>query len=112
MDAYSFAATTPYGTGPATLFSPGTGDPFGIAFAGGPALLVPETYAGGDLLAFTLSAPGESFASLGITPVPVSITAGENTINLSFSTASAIPLPPAGLLLAGAMGALLLRRRG
>ncbi|PWJ21932.1 VPLPA-CTERM sorting domain-containing protein [Jannaschia seohaensis] len=106
IDAYEFAATTSFGTSVSTLLAPGTGDPFGIAFnSRDPVLLVPENYTTGTPLAFTLEAPGSSFASLGITPTDVTITAGANAINLNFSTA-VVPLPAGVVLLMTALAGL------
>ncbi|MEO0427552.1 MAG: hypothetical protein AAF160_08905 [Pseudomonadota bacterium] len=115
-DAYRIAATVPFGTQGSTTTAPGTGDLFGIAFSGGPLVMVPTGYVSQSPLSFAAAFPGESFASLGITAIgTVPITAGQNTINLNFSVAQAeIPVPPAIALLGGALlafGAVSRRRR-
>lgn len=64
---------------------------------------VPSGYASGGALAGTLMFPGESFASLGVTPGAYVYSLPNDTVTVHFEPA-AVPLPAALPLLLGALG--------
>lgn len=95
---------SPFGTGLGAAATSSSGDVFGFAKCGNiPCIVLPAGYANGTRLEFSAEFADASFLTLGIDASnPISLTAGDNTINLNFSMA-VIPLPPALPLLGAAL---------
>ena len=117
VDIYTIGASesfTPFGPNTASVqVTDSTGDVFRLTqpfTTGGPFTFgVPLGYVTGMDLSFFAVFTGQTFASMGITPLPVVTTFGANTVNLTFSP---IPLPGAlPLMLAGLGGLGFMSRR-
>jgi len=87
-----------FGTGNFILASTGTGETFGFIST---LLLVPQGYASSAPIAATSKYAGATFASLGLTPGTYIWTWSSDSVTLRIG--SAVPLPPAIVLLGSAL---------
>lgn len=87
------------------IASTGTGELFGLHFAGNIGLAVPDGYVSGTELSANSIYSGHTLSSLGLTPGDYSWTFGQDTIQVSFVS---IPEPTSVALFAVAAGVSLL----